>query len=307
MIFNVLKKPEEDYQAIGFIITKPLQLLIVLAIIDQIHSSHKNDLLIVDLFHNARQISERLKKAGAKNCSIYFVENINDAYRKAIKSRYKKLFIDSDVGLLKNLTLTRLKIFSPRTILSVYEEGIGTYRKDLYSGVKKLVVRMLGGGIFFGGNWTTRELYIYDTDGYTNPIRSKKIKIKKGIRSLLESRLYPLHEIFGAAEFQTKISNQPKTFKCVYIYLSSWHIDTETLDHLKEKDSTVIIKPHPHIKDVSQLKVSRNFLLAPAEIPAEMLLSIVAASYHEIVVFHHGSSTERYCQDDRITFKNIST
>ncbi len=177
---------ESSQEVYGFIITKPFQLMIVLALFDQLPTEVKKELLIVNYFTDAEQVSIRLAKVISKECKVIFFRNDLEAFKMACNKKYNKLFMDSDVGFSRNLTLINLKVRSRRTVLAVYEEGLGTYRDDLYLGIKKIILKALGCGVNFGGNFLTRELYVYKIKDI--PCRSSKLvifQIKTNVENLI--------------------------------------------------------------------------------------------------------------------------
>lgn len=290
---------KEHFEVYGFLITKPLQLMIVLAIIEQLPKLVKKELLIVDYFVGAKEVSQRLATVEILNSSVIFLENDAEAFHLACKKRYAKLFIDSDVGFKRNLTLLNLAIHSKKTILVVYEEGLGTYRNDLYKGIKKKILLLLGCGVNFGGNWFTKELYIYDPKIYLTNIRKIKIeKIRKSISQLLADKKQLLANIFAADYFFNHLKDVKKT-NCV-IYLSGWSVDNACLDMLKNSTKMVYVKLHPHIKNHTFNEF--DYFLVDTYIPAEIVINELSMVYLNVIVVHHGSSVSRYVENENIIY-----
>lgn len=280
----------------GFVVTKPLQLMIVLAIIEQIQKEVKKEILIVDSFHDAEGISNRMKAVYINSINILFVDNEISVYKIARKRKYAMLFIDSDVGFRRNLTLMKFAFLSPKTKLAVYEEGIGTYRCDLYSGIKKTILRSLGCGVYFGDNWCVKELYVYRPESINSSVHSKKIKIEKEIYHLLKERQKDFEFIFDVKDFFSIVTRKATIFNECTVYLSDWSLDSNVISFLEKISELVIIKPHPHIKDVGDLSF-KGSIVAPARIPAEMLLMHVTTLFPVVNVYHYGSSAFCYMAD----------
>jgi hypothetical protein len=292
----------EDPNVIGFLITKPLQLMVVSSLLEQLPKHTRKELLIVDLFSDARGVSQRLSVIAHENCTTIFFENEKSVFARAINKRYSKLFIDSDVGFARNLTLISLKIRSPKTVLAVYEEGLGTYRNDMYRGLKKKALSCLGCGVYFGGNWLVKELYLYGPEECKNSLRSKKIKIHKEIQTLLQERRQEFEFIFDAAGFYQRLEMQINDRKKCVIYISNWQLDQAVISYLKSTIGLVIVKPHPHIKNVAEINSNEGFAFAKATVPAEMLIAWAASNFESVSVIHHGSSVVRYVYFDNVGF-----
>lgn len=290
---------ETQRQVYGFIITKPLQLMIVLAIIKQLPEKIHKELLIIDFFADAEKVSIKLSEIIDSTFSVIFLKDDIQAFNLSGKKKYKKLFMDSDVGFFRNLTLFNLKIRSIKTIFCTYEEGIGTYRNDLYFGVKRTFLKIIGCGVNFGGNWLTRELYVYNIDEV--PLKKSKtriVRINKNIQNLIEEDKYFLAYVFDDYEFLNEFSKF-NNYNCL-VYLSSWDIDLELFDLLKSIRSECFVKLHPHIK--IQLERHVNFHIIDSRIPAEIFLSNLSFYCNKILVIHHGSSVDRYIKNEKIEF-----
>lgn len=286
----------------AFLITKPLQLMIVLAILEQLPKTSQNVLIIIDAFEGAEGVSTRLPMTLLDNCTVQFFKNESKAFKHIYTQQYSKLFIDSDVGFTRNFTILMLAIRSPKTVLAVYEEGVGTYRQDLYSGIKKSILPWLGCGIYFGGNWHTKELYLYQPEDYQNPTNANKIVIKKEIRDLLREKRESIGLLFDVDVFFNHANRQiHNATKCI-IYLSNWHLDKDFVNKIINESCFVIIKPHPHIKNVIPITHGNQCIVATAGIPAEMLIAWAAGRFSSVKVFHHGSSVVRYVNTVNTSF-----
>lgn len=278
--------------------------MVVLAIIDQLPRDIQKDLLIVDYFSGAQKVSARLNELNLAECSVWFFADEAKAFSFVRRRRYKKIFIDSDVGFIRNLTLIKLWALCPESRIAVYEEGVGTYRNDLYAGLKKRIMEALGCGVYFGGNWRTSELYLYQPELCQNKLRAQKLPIHKSISSLLVCMANTFEYIFDSADFFEKIMQRNESSRCL-IYLSNWQLDKAVVDQLKQMRCLTIVKPHPHIKELGMLNEMEGMVLAPAGIPAEMLISMVSRKFDHVKVLHHGSSVVRYVNYESVEFCTV--
>lgn len=295
---------EPTQEVYGFIITKPLQLMIVIALLEQLPAEVKKELLIVNYFADAEQVSIRLSKVISKECKVIFLINDRQAFELAGNRRYEKLFMDSDVGFMRNLTLIRLKVRSIRTVLAVYEEGLGTYRNDLYSGVKRNILSIAGCGVNFGGNWLVNELYLYKPDDYVVHIKAKIIKIKKSIQTLLSEDLVRMKIIFNAEHCLSSLEVATEGLKRCVIYLSNWDLSERVIQALKKHESLVVVKSHPNIKKIHKSCEAGCILVEPV-IPAEMLIGWAVSRFESVSIYHHGSSAERYMNNSNCDFTKV--
>ena len=293
----------------GFIITKPLQLMVVIAIIDQLPIEIEKELLVVNGFFDAQKIAERLNIKQDKWRSVTFFCSTSRALRHCRRQGYDSVLIDSDVGFRKNTDLIKLKLFSPKTILAVYEEGVGTYRSDLYGGLKKKIMSIFGIGTYFGGNWLTEKVYLFAPNEYRTifgKTSSELIGLKYTISELVIKYETAFEDLFGTNELKSKLVllREIRSENCV-IYLSNWSIDADIVNSCKKSRSCSIIKPHPHIKKIP-LALSTQFdLVVSPSVPAEILITMASRVFKEVYVSHHGSSVVRYINMANVYFKYV--
>lgn len=122
----------------AFIITKPLQFMVCATLIDTFGLTDRADMLIVDAFAGADEFASRYHGLGREWGRLGLFENHGDAYRHARRERrYSRVFIDSDFGIQKSIMLAMQKIAAPSCKIIVYEEGVGTYRTDFCSPMKR--------------------------------------------------------------------------------------------------------------------------------------------------------------------------
>lgn len=300
----------ESIQAVdtyGFIISKPLQLMVCLAIIEQLPNEIPKELIIIDTFFGADKLASKLIKFNEKWQTTIFLKDHAQAFEYCRNRRYKKLFIDSDVGFQKNIDLIKLKIFSINTKISVYEEGMGSYRNEMYHGIKKKILPMLGCSIYFGNNWLTKEIYLFKPDFYYQIVPHTRVKAQKiiiNIPQLLQKYAHKFDILFDVIELRSKLLKAHSKKSCT-IYLSSWSWDTEKMKRAVNCDDYRIVKFHPHVKSPPST-VDEDFdLTVSPGIPAEILLLIASQIFDFIHIFHHGSSVDRYIDIKNVDFNKI--
>ena len=286
----------------GFVITKPLQLLVVLAIIEQLPATAARDLLILDAFADAAEIAAAVEKYRAKWGDVHFFSSHDSMFQHCLATRYATLFMDSDVGFKKNVELLRIRLRSPACRFAVYEEGVGTYRTDLYRGWRKQLLRTLGAGVHFGGNRLVSEVYVFDKAEYAHAFgESKVIAITCNLMALLEKYAAELFGIFGADRVRNALGNNGRSKEAV-LYLSSWQVDSAALLQIRAEQCLKILKPHPHHRNITEGGAYEGFFVAPAGMPAEILLLLIGEMFDTIRIYHHGTSAERYVKKPNLKY-----
>lgn len=289
----------------AFIITKPLQFMVACTIIDDYGIADDVDLLIADSFSGAAGFVSRyhgLNKAHWGRIGLF--DTIDEAYRYARREgRYNHLYIDSDFGVRKSLMLLRYKLRMPLAKIIVYEEGVGTYRSDVYPPIKRRLFNLLGVGAAFGGCRLSSEILIFDVEEYINRVGmygGKPSPIRTGLVDFIRTNLTSLEYLF---DFQPHDHGDDS----LNLYLTSWSIDRQVLTQLSLLPGELLLKPHPHIKnlDVSGLGLRQNHVMQ-AGVPSELLIMKLMDQSANLTVYHHGSSSAHYMRGSGAKFVDIS-
>ncbi len=283
--------------------TKPLQFLMVQSIISQLEKRDRFTLLVVDGFGYSFEFSHRVADSDLGWFEVEWFPSKKDAYSFLAKNKFSEIFLDSDVGFRNFLSLSIIKLSNLSSKIIVYEEGIGSYRNDLYKGASRLILNTIGAGTSFGACSITSEVYL------TNPLKyrvcfpgfkKKCIKIEESIFSLVQKNIEKLLFIFGVNEFCSLIKTNIKSNECV-VYLSSWNVDYSIIKRVLSFDGDKYIKLHPHIEE--KLATGCNGLDVvnlPSNAPAEIFLSLLCREYKRVKVFHHNSSVRYYVHDSKV-------
>lgn len=290
----------------GFIVSKPLPLMVCLAIIQQLPKKFAKDLIITNTFYGAEKMADRLSEVAKGRWSVVFLENHSFAYDYCIKRRYSKVFLDSDVGFQIGLKLLKIKILSRGVDFFVYEEGLGAYRSDMYYGLKKIILQMMGFAVYFGDNRLTKKIFVFNPGEYIKSVPNKGvqvIEIVAKIPDILTQFIDDFNYIFEIDQLLPKLAIGSKS-ECCEIYLTSWVLDDELVNRPPEKDVFRIIKAHPHIRSYVNFE---NFdMSVEPGLPAELLLLNAIKFFKKVIVIHHGSSVERYIKDNNLSYKNLN-
>ena len=281
-----------------FIVGKPLQVIVAASIIKQLKIANRSKIVIFDSFFDAKETYERLKSASGclRPVTLGFADTPRKAIEIAKSSKIENVFIDSDVGFRRYTDLALLKLVRPEIKINVFEEGLGTYRTDLYSGLKKKLFDLIGIGTNYGGCSLTNNVYVFNDNQYANNFPESKSRICKIIESVVDI-------INDDIEYWIYIMNygdiKPSDPTHCNVYLTSWNIDSSFIQEFLKMSGDKFIKPHPHLKE--RLNFAFTGIVAPA-VPAELVLLDLSKKYNVVNVFHHGTSAKNYVVMDNVFF-----
>jgi hypothetical protein len=290
-----------------FIVSKPLQYMISDIISHNLDS--EKYLIVIDSFSQARQVAERI----SKNKKWHMVSTVKNRFLSLVKAAFYKpkiLYIDTDVGLRLYFYILIFKTLNFKSKVYVYEEGLGTYRTDIYNGgqfykFKSNLFKKVGVSTFFGGSTFCDGVYVFKPDEYKiilKPLPTKNIyAISPSLIQYCSLHTQRLLEEFAG---KTHIG-LPVGKKCI-IYLSSWAADIEAFEviYKKIKPQVKILKLHPHIKKIEKEIIGFDIIINNS-IPAEILLIEALSCFEKVYVVHHGTSVESYVDHNRVVFMNI--
>lgn len=292
-------------RATVFVATKPLQILTAINIAQQSDPLNSNTIIVAGGFSEARTVLGRLSREQIGFHRHFYVSNRKDLLHHLSKTRYDDFFIDGDVGIRNLKLLIDVKIRQPKINLCVFEEGLGTYREDIYPSFKRKIFDLLGIGSHFGGCLFTSRVYVYDSELYRSrfPAKSRKVRrIARPLSQLITENRDSLRRIFNSDKLVFPVSNNGRC----YVYLSSWNVHRSFLQDFNKLDGAKFIKLHPAIQSQPlDLSFNEDTVLVPNYVPAELLAEELEKKYGEILFFHEGSSADRYISSERIQFARL--
>lgn len=285
----------------AFLVSQPLQVLVALSIIEQLNISKASRILFVGKFFNAKEIYERMRGADWQfsDLAIDFFNDHKEAYKFARQQDITNFFTEGDVGVKNFLYLLSLKLRLHPVTINIYEEGLGTYRTDLYSGLKKTILNFFGVGTNFGGCSLTNTLYVFNPDEYLKAFPGYKKalkKIEKTLVDVIRTHFDSLGYIFDRSPIAEKFGEMCN------VYLTDHIIDFDFLENFSLLPGDKYIKPHPRAYATTE-KWHGTLLSRTA--PAEMALLDLKQFYKIVNVYHHGSSVARYFKADNVNFLKI--
>lgn len=270
----------------AYIITKPLQYINSRNIPD----SFKKDLYIIDNFLDCDNFKGSILKSEYNpwNSILKFKTKERALiYIIIFKSRYSRIFIDSDFGIVLRFLLN----FLNQSSICVFEEGFASYVPQLRStrGLKNnifsLIDRLQGGFNWSGGYKHTKLIYLYNTKLFEFKIP----ECKKQLMSFARDFTSNLSEIRELNEYYSEIGNLINTLsnKQVFLYLSGYSINNQFQSISEQYPSYVkLLKPHPNMKIVEDGKFD---LIIRSNILAEILVIKLLNVVDKLVLVHEGS------------------
>lgn len=273
--------------------------MVALCIVQQGEWDTKPVFVILDTFSGAGEVADRLLHDFDQFQSPVFFTSRQAALAFLKKAKFDHLFIDSDVGVKNFLTLASQKFSNPRLLIHVYEEGLGTYRTDLYGCFKKKMFSLVGIGAFFGACRFVSRVYVFDAQEYIDNIPKNSVKVSKiqgDLSKFLAVNRDALKRLFGF----TGVNPSPKDKSHCSIYLSDWVIDKEFISYFKLLKGDLFIKPHPHLRNCNEFDGVRSI---GANVPAELVIGDLMEVYDFVRVFDNHSSVRRYVSRNNLTFE----
>jgi len=276
-----------------FLVTTPLQYFNA----SNIEDDNYRICLIVNWFQNAINLHEKIEKQSSLWNEVHSFENIFNAFIWLVKNSNNtaNLYIDSDYGFRKYHYLRQLKSLN----IYVYEEGIGTYRRNIRNNkvpnkFVSLFYKCLGHREYLGGAKYTRGIYVYDMERYLN----SGIDNKKEIKRFKETFIDHLDAFEDKNLFLDEKNNHVLELiidRKVILYLTSWQYNSKVEKILIQyNDYIKILKPHPHSKlDLNAIKCHYNYIIDGGGM-VEFFISEAIKVTEELIVIHENSSAMVY-------------
>lgn len=286
-----------------FIVERPTQIITALAILDQLKNNQRVEILVANCFDDAVGVVSRLREFFS-NINFKLVPSYPEAVSYLEHEQVSNLFIHWDVGFRTQKKLSQLR---RRNIqISIFEEGIGTYRNNIYAPFKKYIFSLLGLPINVGGSKYVDEIYVYDKERYEAEIQKKPphvYQIKTGLFDFLLQKKCQFLKIFSSTDFVNSViklsSHSPGLCS---IYLSSWDYGDLINRSVEETHGAKILKLHPFNKTEID---GVDILVSPRSLPAELLIAVASSYFESVNVYHLGSSVVMYVTAANVNFINI--
>jgi hypothetical protein len=296
----------EDAGGVGpaFVVTTPLQLIVAMTLREQVGGYGRAHLYAVNGFFDSETIFSRVLEYDPGWASISLFGDRMAAIRACAHRKHEQVFVDSDVGVRIYLSLLALKLRRPATRVAVYEEGIGTYRTDLYPSAKAALLSLAGVGTRFGGSNLTSSTWVYHVDEFERRLGdSRAIRIEPPLLDFIASKASLLESLFASRSLEDAIPLA--SGESCSLYLSNWRVDPTILPMLKARGGPRFLKLHPHAQNPGQEFTEAFDHSFPASLPAELLIAKLATRFSHVAVFHHGSSASTYVSQANVEFIDL--
>ncbi|MBK1796004.1 hypothetical protein JHL21_16045 [Devosia sp. WQ 349] len=288
---------------IAFIVERPLQIVNAIAIGRQNKSLSESEILVADNFDSAIDVFNRLV-VEFPEIRFSFHESYGQAIGSIVDKDLKELFVHWDVGFRTQPILRRIKHKVPGIVISVFEEGVGTYRQDIYSGIKKKLFWVLQLPLNIGGSRFTDKAYVYSKNDYISnsyKVPAQVIEVERTVEGTISDSYLQWVSVFGAGNIIEEM--EESGFSDGVVYLGNWdYLDGEADKYFSAR-SLNILKLHPYCK--ARIS-SANAHIAPKSVPAELLLHCASRLFDRVIVYHKGSSVERYIASKNVEFVDVS-
>ncbi|HGS4451913.1 TPA: hypothetical protein ACMFMZ_002571 [Vibrio cholerae] len=283
-----------------YIVTKPLQFFVA-DIIDRKHGSTISEIIVVDMFCNAKPFFDRLKSINLMN-RCFFSKNRFLSFLVAAWRKPDCLYIDGDIGTRLSLYICIFKFLSGCEKIYVYEEGIGTYRNDIYkSGLKKRILNFLGIATHFGGSFFCNGVYVFEPYKYLYSHSVKKGFEVNPIETLLKDYILDNFEVLCWL-FSYDLFNHSLNNESAVLYLTSYDVKYSVIKEINNQNLHSYVKLHPHLKTNKFKTDFRNVFFIDNGIPAELVIIHLSNNFNNVLVKHQGSSVENYMKIDNVDF-----
>lgn len=283
-----------------YFITKPLQYFNVLNL--SLNDINDKYLFIIPNFHNASEFFSKILEYDHRWKEIKVIESKLDmSLLEYTVNKGDAVYVHSDM----HWELKFVGEFAKAKII-VYEEGLGTYSKEITSitksWLKNLVIKILTRIKYLnsvtGGDSKTQSVYVYNKPLFEkeNPINAhKSITFEYNFFDNYRANKYELDQIFELNNITF-----PK-YSHIALYLTS---NDSSIDFLsifnsidKNKYDEMIFKSHPNVASYYN-RLNNSY----TNIMAELLIVKLLECGNTIDVYHFGTAVELYINSHGVKF-----
>lgn len=285
---------------LGFVATKPLQVMTATAIACQLVAT-PSVLVVVPAFADGERIVGRLAELETGFVDVQFGRSRVASLLQLGARGVSRIFLDSDVGLKTPLAMRLVRQYRRGVRFSVYEEGVSLITPFERDRPKPLLVR-LGATMNLGESAIVDEVWTYTPDLVRPRLPTKALRqIETRLEDFISS-----HWSFLADAFWPDHARDTRSWtgNACCIYLSSWEVDLRVLARIAKARAFTICKPHPHIRHDVAWPEGIDQVLHPS-IPAELVIIELAKRFAEVEVLHHASSAAAYVAAPNVHFVDL--
>ncbi|WP_217602699.1 alpha-2,8-polysialyltransferase family protein [Chitinophaga sp. GbtcB8] len=197
--------------------------------------------------------------------------------------------------------------FIPCKNIYIYEEGIGSYRTDIFKNLaryKRKIRELFGVYEYPGFHPRVKGMYVYCKEYYLKklaPYSKHKtlnaFSFNMSFPNMLENNKELAKELF---QFNIQRAFPHLKNKRLVLYITSWPLNESFFDvvNLEEYDYC-IIKPHPHITDVDSFNKWKNdcTIIINSIILSEFLIKQLLDENNTLDIYHCSSTALLYLSE----------
>ena len=271
----------------AYIITKPLQYVNATNITDL----NAKNLFVVDNFNNADKFIESIKIKSSHWDKIFIFKKKEFALINIIfnRSKYDKIFLDSDFGLSVRLLL----FFLIGKFVYVYEEGLASYTLNLRPNnilhfFLKIFDFILCGAGWSGSSFINHGIYLYRPNSFIEIIKND-LKGKK-IYSFNKKFMDHITQLPEIDYLETGLKFHDYVNQKVLLYITAGKVNLNVLPILEiHNDFIKILKLHPNEK-VDDLNSFYFDTSINNTLPIELVILEFLKHVQKLVIVHESSA-----------------
>lgn len=271
----------------AYMCSKPLQYFNILNIGNINNSPLKKILCIRNDFLEAEIFAKNIKLYDKQWDDVIILKNKKEYHLFIIKTKIHNLIAENDASWLMWIH-SLMKHFDN---FYVFEEGIGTYKFISRKWWDRAIRKILGIGSHYGESKYCKNIFLYEPDLYNKKFSSTKaLPMKQNFIEALKNN----------AELFTKLSPPIPDFlnvkgKKILLYITNHEISKNIIDKMCKLDGydLLIIKPHPHIKNLLLETKYSNIYILSTNMMIEYILYEISKK-NSLEVWHFASTSMVY-------------
>lgn len=286
-----------------FLASKPLQIVNSL----NLQCEGRKVLYVLNAFSDCESLVNRLETVH-HFAEVRIVDSIDDAYRWCVNNveLIENFFIPSDYGIHIGYWLRKLRMKK----IWVYEEGLGNYEPDFAEKYRFtrlahiLLSRNKDIDMYYGASPFVNGVVLYDAERFRNRFPN----YKKGVLEFIKPFLEHINSEVVRSIFPFEV-NEKWSGEKVLLYLTTWKVNPKIKQIVSYyPQHFTICKPHPHIKNTTEIKELSIFnQIFTDNILAELLISALIEKCSELVIVHENSTAVQwFTPNDRLKFIDLS-
>lgn len=270
---------------------------------EQLGLYENTTIYIADSYYHASTIASKASIVEAR-INFKLVKSYEEAINATLLELPAHVFIHWDVGFGTQPRLKKFKKANYGHKISVFEEGIGTYRQDVYPPLKRTIFKILGLPVNVGGSRYVDDIYVFDREKYINQAYARPdnvIQINTRLDEAMASQAGTFSYLFSSEDFLSSL--QSSSNDTCEIYLSNWSFHESDIHGRFSENVTKVLKLHPYCDANFE---SDEILVAPKSLPAELLILTASNTFRSVTVYHNASSVHLYITCPNVSFVNTA-